>query len=108
MGMDMNHALILAGGLGQRLWPISRKQSATKEGVDIHSQTMLELTISRVSQWVPRQRIWVVSSRSIETYGCRLIKEPFRKTQLQLLPGVWHRYCILIKRLSWGFSLWIT
>ena len=79
MGMDMNHALILAGGLGQRLWPISRKQSATKEGVDIHSQTMLELTISRVSQWVPRQRIWVVSSRSIETYGCRLIKEPFRK-----------------------------
>ncbi|MDD2430937.1 MAG: sugar phosphate nucleotidyltransferase [Firmicutes bacterium] len=87
----MDYALVLAGGLGQRLWPISRKQNSTKEAVDIHSQTMLELTVSRLSKWVGKDRIWIVSSKDIETYGCKLIKEPFRKNTAAAI--------------SWGLSM---
>lgn len=75
----MDHALVLAGGLGERLWPLSRKQAKTKESVNIASMTMLELTVKRLSQWVDKKRIWIVSSREVPTYGCRLIREPTRK-----------------------------
>lgn len=75
----MDHALVLAGGLGERLWPLSRKQTKTKESVNIASYTMLELTVKRLQSWVPKERIWIVSSREIPTYGCHLIKEPLRK-----------------------------
>lgn len=87
----MDHAIVLAGGLGKRLWPISRKQYNTKESVNIASQTMLELTIDRLTEWVPKERIWVVSSKDIPTYGCRLIKEPFRKNTAAAI--------------SWGLSV---
>lgn len=75
----MDHALVLAGGLGERLWPLSRKQTKTKEAINLASNTMLELTIARLSQWVTKDRIWIVSSKVIPTYGCKLILEPARK-----------------------------
>lgn len=75
----MDHAIVLAGGLGERLWPLSRKQEKTKEAINLASNTMLELTIARLSRWVKKDRIWVISSKVIPTYGCKLLLEPVRK-----------------------------
>jgi len=55
------HALILAGGFGTRLWPMSQQQRA-KQFLQIHSdKTLLEQTISRIRPLFPWERIWVVT-----------------------------------------------
>ncbi len=55
------HALILAGGLGTRLWPMSRA-SRPKQFLDMGlGKTMFQLTCDRVSKCVPFHRIWVIT-----------------------------------------------
>jgi len=57
----MLYALILAGGVGSRLWPKSRdslpKQFLNLTGVE----TMLQMAVRRISPLVPPERIFVVT-----------------------------------------------
>ena len=54
------HILILAGGLGTRLWPLSRRLEP-KQFLCLNSNlTMLEQTVRRVLTLFPPERIWVV------------------------------------------------
>jgi mannose-1-phosphate guanylyltransferase len=55
-------ALILAGGVGTRLWPKSRKDKP-KQLLDIVSQsTMLQETCNRIRPIIPHERIFVVTN----------------------------------------------
>lgn len=60
----LTHAVILAGGSGTRLWPLSRtalpKQFLALEG----STTLLEATIQRLAPLVAPQQVLIVSSES--------------------------------------------
>ncbi|MDR1924013.1 MAG: NTP transferase domain-containing protein [Planctomycetaceae bacterium] len=57
------HAVILAGGVGTRLWPESR-QSKAKQFLSIESErTMIESTVDRLGQIVPRERIWILTTK---------------------------------------------
>ncbi len=57
-------AVILAGGSGTRLWPLSRKQ-LPKQFLKLQGkETLLEGTISRLAPLVCRDDIWVVTSET--------------------------------------------
>lgn len=71
------YAVIMAGGSGKRLWPLSRRASP-KQMLPITSDTntMLQETVARLEPLVPVDRIYIVTS------------EPYVDTMRQQLPGV--------------------
>jgi mannose-1-phosphate guanylyltransferase len=55
------YALILSGGAGTRLWPLSRRRKP-KQFLDlIGDRTLLQDTVDRVSEIIPDERIFVVA-----------------------------------------------
>jgi len=59
---DRLHAVIMAGGVGSRLWPRSRK-ATPKQFLDlVGSRTMLQETVARIEPLIPLDRVLVVVS----------------------------------------------
>lgn len=53
------YALIFAGGSGARLWPLGR-QKLPKQLIPFkNEQTLLDMTIERMTLLVPRENIWI-------------------------------------------------
>lgn len=56
------YALILAGGVGTRLWPRSRSY-LPKQMLDLTgSRTMIQQTVDRVRELIPAENIWVMTN----------------------------------------------
>src|SRR5205085_8240384 len=63
--MEHLHAVILAGGSGTRLWPLSTP-SFPKQFLPLPSgKSMIQETLARVTPLVPPERAWVVTGRSM-------------------------------------------
>ena len=58
--MNHNYCLILAGGVGSRLWPISRDKRP-KQFLDLfgNGRTLLQQTYDRVSHFFPAENIYI-------------------------------------------------
>ncbi|GAB4323648.1 MAG: mannose-1-phosphate guanylyltransferase [Candidatus Zixiibacteriota bacterium] len=61
----MEHAVILAGGRGERFWPLSRRNRPKQLLPIISQKTMLEETIDRVAPIFPPERMWIVTGEEI-------------------------------------------
>jgi mannose-1-phosphate guanylyltransferase len=61
----MLYAVILAGGSGTRLWPLSRKGAPKQALKLIGNRTMFQHTVDRLQPLFPLERIYVVASRAI-------------------------------------------
>lgn len=63
--MKNSYALIMAGGIGSRFWPISRT-SRPKQFIDIlgTGKTLVQLTYDRFIQIIPKENIFVVTNES--------------------------------------------
>lgn len=60
---DHLYAVIMAGGVGSRLWPRSR-EGTPKQFLDlVGSQTLLQQTVERIEPLVPRSRLVVVAGQ---------------------------------------------
>lgn len=59
-----NHLIIMAGGIGSRFWPMSTPQKP-KQFLDILGvgRSLLQLTVDRFAENIPKQNIWVVTSQ---------------------------------------------
>jgi len=58
----MLHAVIMAGGVGERFWPLSRN-ATPKQLLNIAGrETMIEQTVARLNPMVDESRIWVVTT----------------------------------------------
>ncbi len=57
------HAVIMAGGVGTRLWPISRRSRPKQFQSLLSNRTMLADTYDRVRPLTTPERIWVVTNR---------------------------------------------
>ncbi len=56
------YALIMAGGIGKQLWPVSRKQMP-KQFVDLYDEgTMIAKTVQRISGTVIEDNIFIITS----------------------------------------------
>ena len=55
------HAVILAGGVGSRFWPMSRTNKP-KQFLDFlgTGRSLIQMTFDRLSQLAPSANIWVV------------------------------------------------
>ena len=62
----MNYAVILAGGRGERFWPLSRRTRPKQLQPIVGERSMLEETVSRISPLVKRDRIVIVSTRVLK------------------------------------------
>lgn len=58
-----NYCVIMAGGVGRRLWPVSR-QNRPKQFIDFFGtgRSLLQLTYDRVSRFVPQENIYVCTA----------------------------------------------
>lgn len=55
------HALIMAGGTGTRLWPLSRRGSPKQSLRLLGERTMFQSTVDRIAPLLPPERVWVVA-----------------------------------------------
>jgi len=55
------HALIMAGGVGTRLWPLSRRNRPKQSLKLVGDRTMFELAVERIAPLFPPERILVVA-----------------------------------------------
>src|SRR5262249_22950368 len=78
-GGQMLHAVILAGGGGTRLWPLSRMQYPKQFLPLLGEYTLLQQTILRLAGTVPPPQVWIVTG-SEQTH---LVER-----QLSALPGL--------------------
>ncbi len=62
------HAVILAGGNGEHLWPLSRKTHPKQTLPFLQNTSLLEQTIERISSYIPEQRRWIVTSAEHEDH----------------------------------------
>ncbi len=83
------HAIIMAGGIGSRFWPLSRNHKP-KQFLDIlgTGQSLIQMTYQRLLGCVPKENIWVVShvdyqeliqQQLTEIKAENILLEPFRK-----------------------------
>jgi mannose-1-phosphate guanylyltransferase len=65
MGLDMEdrvyHALIMAGGSGTRLWPLSRENRPKQSLNLLGGRTMFQHAVERLEPLFPIQHVWVVT-----------------------------------------------
>jgi mannose-1-phosphate guanylyltransferase len=58
----MLHAVIMAGGIGARFWPMSRRRKP-KQLLDLLGEgTLLDQTIERIAPMVPPERRWIITN----------------------------------------------
>ena len=98
--MDMNpnyYCIILAGGIGTRLWPVSR-QGMPKQFIDLlgTGETLLQTTYRRFQEFIDRDNIIVVTNRDFadivkaqlpELASHNLMLEPIRRNTVP--PVAW-------------------
>jgi mannose-1-phosphate guanylyltransferase len=70
--------IILAGGVGQRLWPLSHTQSPKQVQQFFGSQTLLERTVSRLRRRFSPSDIYIVTGKEYHAAAAQLSKV-FRK-----------------------------
>ncbi len=58
----MYHALIMAGGSGTRMWPLSRKQTPKQTLPLLEERSMFTVTAERLAPLIPLERVWVVTN----------------------------------------------
>lgn len=61
--MENNYAVIMAGGIGSRFWPMS-KPSLPKQFLDVLGlgETLIQMTFKRLAQTCPEENIFVVTN----------------------------------------------
>lgn len=89
MTKNNNYCVIMAGGIGSRFWPYSRKDKP-KQFLDFFGtgQTLLQLTFDRYSKIVPKENIYVITNIQYENLvkeqlpelkDARILLEPTRR-----------------------------
>ncbi|MEN3044284.1 MAG: sugar phosphate nucleotidyltransferase [Candidatus Hydrothermales bacterium] len=83
--MDRNfYAVIMAGGKGERLWPLSREKKP-KPFIDILEKPLIKITYERIKRVVPKENIIIIvpfylSSLVRKILGnVRILREPLLK-----------------------------
>jgi mannose-1-phosphate guanylyltransferase len=59
----MNWAVIMAGGVGERFWPLSRRKQPKQLQAIVTRRTMIQEAVARLRSLVPASRIVVVTNR---------------------------------------------
>src|ERR1700745_4221955 len=69
------YALILAGGSGERFWPLSRQARPKQLLRLVSDKTLLEETLARLEGTVPRERIFILTNAEQERAVRKLLAD---------------------------------
>ena len=72
---DSMYALILAGGSGERFWPLSRRARPKQLLRLVSDKTLLEETLARLEGLVPRERILILTNSEQENAVRKLLSD---------------------------------
>lgn len=78
-----SYAVIMAGGSGTRLWPLSRKEKPKQFQSFVSSKTLIQETFARIAQTVPQENIFVSTTKK------------YKKLVLEQLPEITEEKLIL-------------
>ena len=70
---DSIYALILAGGSGERFWPLSRRARPKQLLRLVSTETLLEETLGRLEGFIPRERILILTNTEQENAVRKLL-----------------------------------
>ena len=62
------HAVILAGGGGKRLWPLSRTLYPKQFLALLGEHSLLQRTVLRIQNMIPAERLWIVTAQEQSFY----------------------------------------
>lgn len=67
MNIKNNHLIILAGGIGSRLWPLSTEQKP-KQFIDVWGcgKTLLQATLMHFQGIIPPENVWITTQKEYE------------------------------------------
>ncbi len=98
--MNNNFAVIMAGGIGSRFWPMS-KEEFPKQFLDVLGigRTLIQMTYDRLLKVVPSNQIYVVTNESykdlvVEQLGIsanQVLTEPMRKNTAPCIAYAAHK-----------------
>jgi mannose-1-phosphate guanylyltransferase len=71
----MRHVVILAGGSGERFWPLSRDDRPKPFLAFFDDTSLLRATFLRIRPLIPPERMWVVTARAHVERVCRELPE---------------------------------
>jgi len=80
------YALILAGGSGERFWPLSRRNRPKQLLRLVSERTLLEETVARLEGFVPAERVLILTNIEQEK-GVRDLLEGFPKQNIIAEPA---------------------
>ncbi|HEY4283998.1 MAG TPA: sugar phosphate nucleotidyltransferase [Chthoniobacterales bacterium] len=69
------YALILAGGSGERFWPLSRRSRPKQLLQLVSKNALLEDTVARLEGWIPREKILILTNVDQERAVRELLKD---------------------------------
>jgi mannose-1-phosphate guanylyltransferase len=75
MMANSTYALILAGGSGERFWPLSRRSRPKQLLRLVSKKALLEDTVARLEGWIPRQQILILTNVDQERSVRELLKD---------------------------------
>ncbi len=75
LGTNSRYALILAGGSGQRFWPISRDALPKQLLKLFGDKTLLEMTVERLEGLVPNENIVILTNKQQEAAVRKLLPQ---------------------------------
>ena len=65
------YAVIMAGGVGKRFWPRSRKEKPKQFLSILDSKTMIQETVSRLYPVIPKNKIYYLLKSKYDYFGHR-------------------------------------
>src|SRR5574338_1149751 len=72
---DSTYALILAGGSGERFWPLSRRTRPKQLLSLVSNKTLLEETLARLDGLIPTERILILTNTEQESAVRKLLRK---------------------------------
>ena len=81
-----NYAIIMAGGVGSRFWPLSKKE-LPKQFLDIlgTGETLIQQTVRRLQLFCPKENIFIVTNKDY-FFLCNEQLPKINKKQILLEP----------------------
>src|SRR5262245_22404734 len=84
--LDSMYALILAGGSGERFWPLSRRTRPKQLLSLVSNKTLLEETLVRLEELIPPERILILTN-AVQESAVRKLMRDFPKENIVAEPA---------------------
>ena len=77
----MRHAMIMAGGSGTRLWPMSRGNTPKQLIALFNNRSLLEIAVARLDGLIDEEHLWICTGQQHADQICDTLKN-FQASQL--------------------------